>query len=176
MDLFSSSLFYFVDNVIIIKEFITQLNFMYNKQKIIKPFIFFIIISSLLINLIYLSYEKIYENGNYAIYNNEIINYYESNYPDALLEINQQIICSNLKCPFGNIATYYKLVFLSVLLTMLSIIFIFLILILKKHKKIALSCKDIFIIIGIELMSLFIFIWAFMFESDYYFTYCVKFL
>jgi len=176
MDLFSSSLFYFVDNVIMIKGFIIYLNFMSNKQKLIKLFIFFIIFFSLLVNLVYLSYEKIYEDGNYATYNNEVINYYESDYSNTSLEINQQIICSNLKCPFGNIATYYKLVFLSVLLTMLSIIFIFLILILKKHKKIALSYKDIFIIISIELISLFIFIWAFVLESDYYFAYCVKFL
>ena len=149
---------------------------MFNKNKTIKLFIFFIIISSLLLNLIYLSYEKIYENGNYAVYNNEIIKHYKNVYPDVSLEIKKQIICSNLKSPFRNLEIYYKLVFLSVLLTVVSIISIFLILILKKHKKIVLSSKDIFIIVSIELMSLLIFVWAFMFESDYYFTYCVKFL
>ena len=148
---------------------------MSNKKKTMKLFIFFIIISSLLVNLIYLSYEKIYENGNYAVYNNEIIKHYESVYPDTSLEIKQQIICSNLKSPFGNLEIYYKLVFLSILITTISIVIIFLLLTLKKYKKIALSRKDIFIIMSIELISLFIFVWAFMFESDYYFTYCVHF-
>lgn len=146
-----------------------------NKQRIIKTSIFSMILFTLLINLIYLSYEKIYESKNYATYNNEVINYYENNYPNTSLKIKQQAICSNLKCPFGNIATYYKLVFLSVLLTIISILSIFLILILKKHKKIALSYKNTFIIMGIELISLFIFTWAFMLESDYFFTYCVHF-
>ena len=146
-----------------------------NKQRIIKTSIFSMIIFTLLINLIYLSYEKIYESKNYITYNNEVINYYENNYPNTSLKIKQQAICSNLKCPFGNIATYYKLVFLSVLLTIISILSIFLILILKKHKKIALSYKNTFIIMGIELISLFIFTWAFMLESDYFFTYCVHF-
>jgi hypothetical protein len=150
---------------------------MFSKQKTVKPFIFLVIIFSLLVNLIYLSYEKIYESGNYAAYNNEIINYYMSNNFDTPLEIKQQqIICSNLKCPFGDLAIYYKLVFLAVLLTIISTIFTFLILIFKKYKKIALSHKDVFIIISIELISLFIFIWAFMLELDYHFTYCVKFL
>lgn len=146
-----------------------------NKQRIIKTSIFSMIIFTLLINLIYLSYEKIYESKNYTTYNNEVINYYENNYPNTSLKIKQQAICSNLKCPFGNIVTYYKLVFLSVLLTIISILSIFLILILKKHKKIALSYKNTFIIMGIELISLFIFTWAFMLESDYFFTYCVHF-
>lgn len=152
-----------------------------NKQRIIKTSIFSMIIFTLSINLIYLSYEKIYESKNYTTYNNEVINYYENNYPyentypNTSLKIKQQAICSNLKCPFGNIATYYKLVFLSVLLTIISILSIFLILILKKHKKITLSYKNTFIIMGIELISLFIFTWAFMFESDYFFTYCVHF-
>lgn len=149
---------------------------MSNKKKTMKLFILFIIISSLLLNLVYLSYEKIYENGNYAVYNNEIIKHYKNVYPDISLEIKQQIICSNLKSPLGNLEIYYKLVFLSVLLTVVSIISIFLILIFKKHKKIVLSSKDISIIVSIEIMSLLIFVWAFMLESDYYFTYCVKFL
>ena len=146
-----------------------------NKQKIMKLFIFFIIISSLLINLIYLSYEKIYENGNYATYNSEIIKHYESVYLDTSLEIKQQIICSNLKSPFGNLAIYYNLVLASVLVTAISIIALFLLLVLKKYKKVVISDKDIFIITGIELISLFIFAWAFILESDYYFTYCVHF-
>ena len=147
-----------------------------NKQKTIKPFIFLIIIFSLLVNLIYLSYEKIYENGNYATHNNEIINYYENDYFNVPVKIKQQAICSNLESPFGNMAIYYKLVFLAVLLTIISIMSVFLILILKRHKKITLYRKDAFIIIGAEIISIFIFIWAFMLESDYYFTYCVKFL
>lgn len=147
-----------------------------NKQKTIKPFIFLIIIFSLLVNLIYLSYEKIYENGNYATHNNEIINYYENDYFNVPVKIKQQVICSNLESPFGNIAIYYKLVFLAVLLTIISIMSTFLILILKRRKKIILHRKDVFIIIGAEIISVLIFIWAFMLESDYYFTYCVKFL
>ena len=149
---------------------------MSNKQKTIKPFIFLIIIFSLLVNLIYLSYEKIYENGNYATHNNEIINYYENDYFNVPVKIKQQAICSNLESPFGNMAIYYKLVFLAVLLTIISIMSVFLILIFKRHKKIILYRKDAFIIIGAEIISIFIFIWAFIFESDYYFTYCVKFL
>ncbi|MCK5085488.1 hypothetical protein KAK05_02135 [Candidatus Parcubacteria bacterium] len=149
---------------------------MSNKQKTIKPFIFLIIIFSLLVNLIYLSYEKIYENGNYATHNNEIINYYENDYFNVPVKIKQQAICSNLESPFGNMAIYYKLVFLAVLLTIISIMSVFLILIFKRHKKITLYRKDAFIIIGAEIISIFIFIWAFMLESDYYFTYCVKFL
>ena len=127
-------------------------------------------------NLIYLSYEKIYENGNYATHNNEIINYYENDYFNVPVKIKQQAICSNLESPFGNMAIYYKLVFLAVLLTIISIMSVFLILIFKRHKKIILYRKDAFIIIGAEIISIFIFIWAFMLESDYYFTYCVKFL
>ena len=148
---------------------------MFNKQKLIKLFIFFIIIFSLLINLIYLSHEKIYENGNYAVYNNEIIKHYESVHFNAPLETKQRIICSNLKCPFGNLAIYYKLVLLSLLMTVISIIAAFLLLVLKKYKKIALSRKDMFIIVSIELILIFIFIWAFILESDYYFAYCVHF-
>jgi len=160
MDLFSSSLFYFVDNVIMIKDFIVYLNFMSNKQKLIKLLIFFIIFFSLLVNLVYLSYEKIYEDGNYAVYNNEIIKRYENIHPNTSLEIKQQIICSNLKCPLGDLAIYYKLIFLAILLTIVSIIIVFLSLIFRRHKKMVLSCKDIFIIVS----------------SDYYFAYCVKFL
>lgn len=148
---------------------------MLNKQKIIKFSIFSVVIFTLLINLTYLSYEKIYEGGNYAADNNKIINYYDNIYLDAPLEIKQQIICSNLKSPFGNIEIYYKLVLLSILMTVISIIVLLLILILKKYKKITLSRKDIIIIASIELISLFIFVWAFMLESDYYFTYCVHF-
>ena len=149
---------------------------MFSKQKTIKLFIFLTIIFSLLVNLIYLSYEKIYENGNYATHNNEIINYYENDYFNVPVKIKQQAICSNLESPFGNMAIYYKLVFLAVLLTIISIMSTFLILILKRCKKITLNRKDVFIIVGTEIISIFIFIWAFVPESDYYFTYCVKFL
>jgi len=148
---------------------------MFNEKRIIKLSIFFVIIFTLLINLVYLSYEKIYEGGNYAADNNKIISYYENTYLNTPLEIKQQIICSNLKSPLGNIAVYYKLVSLSILMTAISVVVVFLMLTLKKCKRIILSRKDIVIIASIEIISLFIFVWAFILESDYCFTYCVYF-
>ena len=106
----------------------------------------------LLINLVYLSYEKIYKDGNYAADNNKIISYYENNQINISLKDERQIICSNLKTPFGNVELYYKLVSLSVLATIISMITVFWALILKWRKKIGLSRKNAFIIIGDETM------------------------
>ncbi|MFA7170316.1 MAG: hypothetical protein WC178_05745 [Candidatus Paceibacterota bacterium] len=146
------------------------------KQKSEKPFILFLIIFSLLINLFYLYYERAYESGNYAVYNNKIVNDYESNYFNIPVEVKQQAICSNLKSPFGDIANYYRLIFLASSLTAISVLFVFLVMILKKCKKIALSRKYIVMLMCIELISISIFTWAFILESDYYYAYCVKFL
>jgi len=147
---------------------------MLNKKRT-KFFIFSLIIFTLLINLVYLSYEKIYKDGNYAADNNKIISYYENNQINISLKDERQIICSNLKTPFGNVELYYKLVSLSVLATIISMITVFWALILKWRKKIGLSRKNAFIIMSVELVSLLVFVWAFMLESDYYFTYCVHF-
>lgn len=153
-----------------------------NKQKTIKLFIFSIVIFTLLINLICLSYERIYTSGNYATHNSEVANYYKSNYPSASLEVRQQTTCSNLKFPFGNIEIYYKLFALSILATIISIIIVFISLVIfllsifKKHEKTKLSHNDMLFIASIELISFLLFIWFFAFEPDYSFTYCVNFL
>lgn len=154
---------------------------MLNKQKTIRTSIFSIIIFTLLINLVCLSYERIYTSGNYAADNKKIVSHYKSNHPDAPLEIKQQATCSNLRFPFGSIKIYYELLALSILATVISIIavffslVIFLLLIFKKHKKTALSHNDILIIVSIELISALSFIWFFAFEPDYHFIYCAHF-
>ena len=153
-----------------------------NKTKLIKLSIFSIVIFALLINLTCLSYERIYTSGNYAAHNGEIVSYCKSNYSSASLEVRQQITCSNLKFPFGDIEIYYKLLMLSILATIISIIavffslVIFLLSIFKKYKKRMLSLSDMFFIVSIELISLLLFIWFFTFEPDYHFIYCVNFL
>jgi len=148
---------------------------MLDKQKMVKYSILFIVIFSLLINLAYLAYEKSYENGNYSKYNSEVINYHKNASENILSESEYQNICSELKGPLGGISAYYDLMFLAVLMTIISIIILFLLPALKMLKKIILSRRDLIIIILLSLMSLFIFFWAFMLESDYYFTYCVNF-
>jgi hypothetical protein len=146
-----------------------------NKQKIIKLFIFSLIIFTLLTNLIYLVYEKSYESGDYQKYNNEVINYYINSSDSIPLEVKHQNICSNLKGPLGSFSVYYKLTLFAILMIVVSIIVVFLLLILKMFKKIIISYQDIIIFISIILVSFFIFIWAFVFEPDYYFSYCVYF-
>jgi len=144
------------------------------KQKSEKSLILFLIVFSLLINMFYLYYERAYKSGNYEVYNNKIVNDYENNYSNIPVEVKQQAICSNLKSPFGDIANYYRLVFLASSLTAISVLFVFLIMILKKYKKIVLSRKYIVMLMCIELISISIFIGAFILESDYCYTYCVK--
>lgn len=149
---------------------------MLDKQKIAKYSILFIVIFGLLINLAYLTYEKSYEAGNYSKYNSEVINsYLEKNINSVSLEIARQDICSNLKGPLGRISIYYKLFFLAVLMTSISIMMLFLAIMLKRLKRTILSHLDVIIIISVVLMSFFIFAWAFILESDYHFTYCIYF-
>ena len=155
---------------------------MFNKQKTAELFILSVVTFTLLINLICLSYERIYTSGNYAAHNSEVVGYYKSNYSSASLEVRQQITCSNLKFPFGNIEIYYKLLALSILATIISIITVFISLIIfplsifKKHKRTVLSHNDMLFIVSIELISFLLFIWFFTFEPDYSFTYCINFL
>ena len=156
---------------------------MFNKQKI-KTFIFSIIIFTFLINLADLSYERIYRNGDYIIYNSEVVNNYsENNYPNASLEFRKESICSNLKFPFGEIKIYYKLLMLSILATIISLITVFISLIIfllslifEKHKERIFSYNDILFIVTLELISFLSAIWFFTFEPDYSFIYCVHFL
>jgi len=154
-----------------------------NKTKTIKLFIFSIVIFTFLINLAGLSYEKIYRSGNYAIHNSEVVsNYSESNYPNIPLETRQQATCSNFKSPFGNVEIYYKLLALSILATIISIIAVFILLIIfllstfKENKKMILSHSEMLIIVSIELISFLSAVWFFTFEPDYFFTYCIHFL
>jgi hypothetical protein len=148
---------------------------MLDKQKRVKYSILFIVIFSLLINLAYLAYEKNYESDNYSKYNSEVINYHKNFSENILSESVSQNICSELKGPLRDISTYYDLMFLAVLMTMVSIIILFALLALKMLKKTILSRRDLNIITSIILASSSIFFWAFMLESDYYFTYCVNF-
>ena len=151
---------------------------MLNKTKTIKLLIFSIVIFTFLINLAGLSYERIYRSGDYAIHNSEVV----SNYSNAPLEIKQQVTCSNLKFPFGNVEIYYKLLALSILATIISIVAVFISLIIflsltfKKNRKRVLSHSEMLIIVNIELISFLSFVWFFSFEPDYSFTYCVHFL
>ena len=157
---------------------------MFNKRKVIKPFVFSIIIFTFLINLASLSYERIYRNGDYIIHNREIVNNYsESNHSNTSLEFRQKSTCSNLKFPFAEIKVYYKLSILSILATIISLIAVFISLIIflsslifKKHKERIFSHNDILFIVILELISFLSAIWFFAFEPDYYFTYCVHFL
>lgn len=146
-----------------------------DKQKRIKLSIVFIIFISLLGNLAYLFYEKAYIDGGFDKQNNEIINSYNAN-SGVLLELKQQTICSNLESPLGNISNYYRLVFLVSFINIISILAVFLLIFFKKYKKIILSYRSLALLIFVEIISICTFIEAFVFEPDYYYAYCVKFL
>ncbi|MBU4142268.1 MAG: hypothetical protein V1732_01865 [Patescibacteria group bacterium] len=140
---------------------------MINKDVLKRIFVYFFVIFTLLINLSYLFFSINYEKGNYSEYNTSTRMEFYKNTPWE--KINFQELCSSLK-PNLFLQNYNKIVFLSLLMIIVSIVAIHIL-----YKRKFLSKKQGCLLITVVILSFLVFFKAFLIEADYDFIGCGKF-
>ena len=134
---------------------------MLNKQKIIKPFIFSVVIFTLLLNLMYLGSIKHYEK-NYTEYNAQIISdfydYKKNKNENEITENDYRVVCLSFKPNLFFSTTNHILGYWSGLMILISILVMIIVKINSKifERKIF-SKKEKYILLGAILMSFIIY-------------------
>ncbi|MDP3057191.1 MAG: hypothetical protein Q8N37_01560 [bacterium] len=141
---------------------------MINTNVIKRIFVFFLVFFTLLINLLYLFLSISYEKGNYSEYNTNLrTKFYENT---SWEKINFKELCSNLK-PTLFLQNYNKIVFLSLLMIIVSIVAFYVL-----YKRKILSKKQGYFLMIVVFLSFLVFLKTWLIEADYDFIGCSEFL
>lgn len=142
---------------------------MLNKQKIIKRSVFFIIILTLLVNLVYFGYTKYCQE--FSIYNSEITSTLNNKKKNQEIKIEEyREACLKLKpgslIPFSDILGYWSGLMIVISIATMAIVIVSDVLFIRKKMF---SRKEKLILLGVILLSFIILFNTWLIDLHYYY-------